>query len=298
MEEEAQQPVKVSVVVVSFNNAGLLRRCLESLERSNDRETMEIIVVDNGSRDESPQLGSEFPKATFQRLERNFGLTKALNIGARTSVGELLFFLHADAEVFPGTVSALAAKLEAEPDAVAVCPLLVTPAGEAASEAHPLPDPKNLYQDWRSDAAAPGSPVHAAPEPIPIPYPNSAAVMVRAYFVKGMRYFDERYGEFGAHEELCYQIQRASKKTLLFPSIKVVHHGEHLPVEQLPSAARALLSADRALGSALYVSKHFGFFAGLKFRLTAILSSLLSLQFARMIRLINGQKIDGNQRDM
>jgi GT2 family glycosyltransferase len=298
MEEEAKQPVKVSVLIVSFNNAAALRRCLASLERSKNREAMEIIVVDNGSRDESPQLDSEFPGATFLRLPHNFGLTKALNIGVRTSVAEYIFFLHADTEVLPETVSALAGKLDAQADAVAVCPLLVTPGGEAESSVRRLPDAGSLYSEWRNGQPAEGAGVDRTEETVPVEYPEAAAMMARGYFVKGMRYFDERYGEFGAHEELCYQIQRASKKTLIFPSIAVVHYGDHLPFDKLPSGARGLLSADRALGSAVYVSKHCGFLAGLKFRLTCIFTSLLSLQFACLSRLIGGQKIDGTQRDL
>ena len=297
-EEEQPQPVKVSVLIVSFNNAEALRRCLESLERSKDRESMEIIVVNNGSRDESPQLDSEFPKATFLRLPHNFGLTKALNIGVRTSVAEYIFFLHGDTEVFPETVSSLAAKLDAEPDAVAVCPLLVTPSGKIESQNRPIPDPASLYQEWRSGTPAAGAAVVSEGDTIEVEYPDNAAIMARSYFVKGMRYFDERYGEFGSHAELCWQIQRASKKTLLVPPVKVVHYGEHLPIERLPAATRGLLSADQALGSAVYVAKHYGFAAGLKFRLSAIFSSLLGFRFATFTRVLSGQKIDGTQREL
>ena len=48
---------------------------------------LQIIVVDNGSRDGSASLDSEFPAAQFLRLPQNFGLTKALNIGIRASDG-------------------------------------------------------------------------------------------------------------------------------------------------------------------------------------------------------------------
>jgi hypothetical protein len=297
-EQEQQRPVKVSVLIVSFNNAEALRRCLASLERSKGRESMEIIVVDDGSRDESPQLDSEFPQATFLRLPRHFGLTKALNIGVRTSVGEYIFFLHADTEVFPETVPLLAAKLDAEPEAAAVCPLLVTPAGAIESQNRPLPDPASLYREWRSGAPAAGTAVVSGGEAMEVEYPDSAAIMARSYFVKGMRHFDERYGEFGAHEELCWQIQRGSRKTLLVPSIKVVHYSQHIPIERLPAATRGLLSADQALGSAVFVSKHYGFLAGLKFRLSAIFSSLLAFRFAVFTRLLSGQRIDGTQREL
>src|SRR5580704_3763809 len=84
---------KVTALISSYNNAAALRRCIAALERSTSRDIMEIVVVDKGSQDESPRLDAEFPDATFLRLPRNFGNTKALNIGMRTGVGELVFFL-------------------------------------------------------------------------------------------------------------------------------------------------------------------------------------------------------------
>ena len=49
--DQEKQPPRVSIVVVSRNRAELLERCLQSLEKAEGRETLQIIVVDNGSSD-------------------------------------------------------------------------------------------------------------------------------------------------------------------------------------------------------------------------------------------------------
>ena len=82
-------------------------------------------MVDCGSHDESPQLDAEFPNITILRLPRYFGRTKALNIGTRTAAGEYLFFLTPEVEVLPTTIPALVAQLEADPNVMAACPLLL-----------------------------------------------------------------------------------------------------------------------------------------------------------------------------
>ena len=84
-QEQVERPPRVTVVVVSRNRAALLRRCLESLEKSEGRETLQIVVVDNGSSDGSAQLDIDFPQAQFIRLPKNFGLTKAMNLGLRAA---------------------------------------------------------------------------------------------------------------------------------------------------------------------------------------------------------------------
>src|SRR5690349_11993179 len=81
-EEQAPAP-KVTALIFSYDSAPALRRCLAAIEGSNDRNTIETLVVDCGSHDESPQLDSEFPEVTILRLPRYFGRTKALNIGTR-----------------------------------------------------------------------------------------------------------------------------------------------------------------------------------------------------------------------
>ena len=91
--------IKVTALVFSYDSAPALRRCLAALEGSNDRASIEILVVDCGSHDESAQLDSEFSNVTMLRLPRYFGRTKALNIGTRTAAGEYLLFMTPEVEV-------------------------------------------------------------------------------------------------------------------------------------------------------------------------------------------------------
>lgn len=107
-------PVKprVSVVIVSYNCEEALRRCVQALEASRGREQMEILTVDAGSEDGSPRIDSEFPAVTVMRLPRNFGKTRARNIGVRTAQADLLLFLDPHVEVDPGTVLGLADLLD------------------------------------------------------------------------------------------------------------------------------------------------------------------------------------------
>ena len=127
--DQQAQP-RVSAILVSLNNAAALRRSLVALEASADRQTLEISVVDSGSTDDCSRMDAEFPGIHMHRLPRNFGMVKALNIAMRTARGEFFLFLEPGAEVAPNTTTELAARLEAAPDAVAACPLVVNAAGE------------------------------------------------------------------------------------------------------------------------------------------------------------------------
>ncbi len=263
-------------MVISHNSVAALRRCLESLEASDGRDRLEVIVVDNGSRDGSAALDSDFPNVQFVRLPKNFGLTKALNIGWRAANAEYVLFLHADTEVEPPAVAALANVLDARPDTWAVCPLLVDGQGAPAPQLGRFP-PDQTFRP----AQVTGS------EPLAVEYPRGAALMVRVAVIKSIRQIDERYGQFGSDADLAAQIVRAGKSILLVPAARVRHDGggEHSPAEL----------ADVRLARAVFAGKYHGFAAGLQARLASILQPLVSFRFGELKYTLAGQKIDGSQ---
>jgi GT2 family glycosyltransferase len=252
-----------------------LRSCLESLEKSDGRETLQIIVVDNGSTDGSAQLEADFPNTRFFRLPKNFGLTKAMNIGWRSAEADYVLFLHEDTELGRGAIARMAALLDTTPDAAAVCPLLLDAGGQPAPQLGDLP-PDGAYR-----------PAQAGADPIPVSYARGAALMVRAFVIKSMRQIDERYGQFGSDADLAAHIRRGGKKILLDPQA----HARHTGGQDYGSMRRA----DFLLGRAVFFGKHLGFSAGLRARVATILAPLFSFRFGELRYTLSGQKIDGNQ---
>jgi GT2 family glycosyltransferase len=285
--EEQAPAAKVTALVFSYDSAPALRRCLAALEGSNDRAAIEILVVDCGSHDESPQLDSEFPNVTILRLPRYFGRTKAFNIGTRTAAGEYLFFLTPEAEVLPTTIPALLARIEPDPETVAVCPLLVDTQSKPTGQFFRLPTP---------DTGLSLTPVTVdmAAEAVAVEYATFQSFLVRKYFVKGINYLDDRYGEFGADAELCFQIKRAGRKTLALPQVTVLY----TPSSPYSESSRTILEADRVHGTAVYFGKHYGLVTGLFFRVKCTLKALLSLHFRLFVAVISGTKIDGSQSEI
>ena len=263
-------------MLVSRNRADFLRACLESLETSQGRELLQIIVIDNGSSDGSGQLESEFPNTRFLRLPKNFGLTRALNIGWRAAEAEYVLFLHEDTRVEPDAIDRLATVLDQRGDAAAVCPLLVDEEGKPAPQLGKLP-PDGEY----ASAEVTG------PEPFAVTYPRGAALMVRAFVIKSIRQIDERYGQFGADADLAAHIRRGGKKILLVPGARARHLGG--------GEYDVLRRADFLLGRAAFIGKYEGFGAGVKAMLASVLGPLVSFRWGEMRYTISGQKIDGTQ---
>lgn len=269
---ERQTP-RVSVVIVSFNRVDQLRENLNALGTEH-----QIIVVDNGSWDGAENLGDEFPGLRFSRLPKNFGLTKALNIGLRSAEGEYILCLHDDVRITGEAVTQLADYLESRAEVGGVCPLLTDPAGNPLPQARTLPTPSDPDPVLRLPQGTEDHVVECG---------TGAAIMFRAFFLRALRHVDERYGTYGSGIEICAQIRRAAKKVVILHSVTAIHESTDSAV---PSGA---LAGDRVAGTAMFLGKHHGFVSSLLYRVKTALGALVTFRFSVLAGALSGQKIDG-----
>lgn len=254
------------MVIVSRNSAEyLLRRLTDLYSRG-----LFLIVVDCGWGD-SAGLDGRFPGVRFIRLPRDFGMTKALNLGIRAADTEYVALLAPQVEITAETLEALAATLDAEPATGAVAPLLTS-----CDQVSDLPSKTAVEPRLR-----PATPGERVPRAV------IAALMFRSFFLRALRHIDERYGDYGADIELCQQVRRAGKTILIHPTATAVCH----PPIEVTDAAQ---DADRELGLARFLSKHYGIATGLPYLIGRTFAALFSFRLKKAWLLITQTKIDGN----
>ncbi|MFN7650915.1 MAG: glycosyltransferase family 2 protein [Acidobacteriota bacterium] len=275
----SQTPL-VSVLCVSRNQDHNLRRCLVALSRSTLAAQTQVVVVDLASHDETATVVADFSELTALRLPKNFGWTKAANIGLRSTTAENILFLDPCVELDPGTVEVLLSSVAESGTVAAAVATLRTTDGSPASYLRPLPVATLL----RMEAHAPAQPEESES----VDYPGLAALLIRKSFLKGMNYFDERYGELWSDAELAAQVKRAQRRILRLPGAGGVLHPEQ--DKRIPSA---LLAADWHSGAAVYLKKHYGLSLGRS--LGPIVRSLLSGNLSLARHLLAGDKVDGTQ---
>ena len=113
---------RVSAIIPAYNAAKTLEKTLQAIRAADDgqdREFLEVIVVDDCSTDETTTIAERFADRVL-RLERNGGAAIARNAGAREAGGDILFFLDADVLVDVGTFTELRTTFSSDhaPDAV------------------------------------------------------------------------------------------------------------------------------------------------------------------------------------
>jgi cellulose synthase/poly-beta-1,6-N-acetylglucosamine synthase-like glycosyltransferase len=101
----------ISVIIPALNAGGTIGRCLAALNRQSvARASFEVIVVDDGSTDDTAELARR-AGAVVIRLERNLGPAGARNAGLAVARGDLVVFTDADCEPDDTFVAALTAEL-------------------------------------------------------------------------------------------------------------------------------------------------------------------------------------------
>jgi GT2 family glycosyltransferase len=288
----------VSAILIGYNQAAALRRAIEALERSRNREQLEILVVDCASTDETGSLDEHYPSLTVLRLPDHFGATKALNIATRTARAELLFYVSPDVEVEPDTIARLVQSLEASSDTAAACPLLVDPEGKPVWRVLPLPT-REVFSQLCAGGPAPFTPVpDLTQESVVAAYPGRDALLIRRHFVARMNYFDERLGEYWADADLALQIRRGGKKIRVYPRIRATCHISTADARRAPGSSAApgtRETADRIVGAAVLLGKYNGFFSGWGFRLGAMGKALIRFHLSLFFAILSGQQMDASK---
>lgn len=116
-------PKKVSIISVNYNHSHVTDAMLDSVYTHNTYAPIEIIVVDNGSKDNPvPAWKAKYPNVTFIRCEANLGFAGGNNLGIQHATGDYLFFINNDTEITPGLIETLVDTLEQHPECGIISP--------------------------------------------------------------------------------------------------------------------------------------------------------------------------------
>jgi glycosyltransferase involved in cell wall biosynthesis len=196
-----------SVVVPVRNNPRELRLCLEHLAASTYSH-YEVIVVDDASTDETPDVAAEMG-ATVLRLGSRCGPAGARNRGAEIAHGEYLFCLDSDVCVYPETLSELHATFVRKPDVDAVFGSYDT----RPTAANVLSQYKNLFHHF----------VHQNSQEQATTFWSGCGAIRRSVFLK-MGGFSDRYKRPSIEDiELGRRLHAAGHRIMLNKRIQVTH---------------------------------------------------------------------------
>jgi len=196
---------ELTVIIPVYNGAGTIGDCLTALSASTF-PNFEVIVVDDGSSDESTAIVERFPVQLI-RFDRNRGPAAARNAGAAASTAALLFFLDADILVPPAFLAGVVNAMRARPEYSALfCSYTKQTVPENVCSRH-----KNLVHHWTHQT---GSPEAAT-------FCGGFGLIRREVFLE-MEGFDSGY-RFLEDIDLGYRMHRAGHRIFLARDMQATH---------------------------------------------------------------------------
>jgi N-acetylglucosaminyl-diphospho-decaprenol L-rhamnosyltransferase len=235
--------VDLSIVIVSWNVRELLQACLESIAQGpvlhgatsrGHTPCLEVIVVDSGSRDGSPEVvRQDSPWVEVIEPGGNVGFARGNNIGMAASKGRYILLLNPDTKVLGDAVVRMIRYMDAHPEVGVVGPQLLNEDGTVQSSRRRFPTLATAF--FESTWFQPIAPPRVLrryymldrddSEILPVDWVTGAAVMARREIVEQVGGLDE--GFFMYSEELDWQrrIKAAGWQVVYFPEAQVIHYG-------------------------------------------------------------------------
>jgi N-acetylglucosaminyl-diphospho-decaprenol L-rhamnosyltransferase len=222
----------IGLVIVSWNTAELLVRCLRSLQADVVAGRVEVVVVDNGSADDSVHLAQEAaPWATVIEAGENLGFGPAVNRGAAMLSGPWLVAANADVEFHAGALERMRTAALAHPRAGAVAPRLLLPDGATQHSTHPFPTLSvSVIFNLGLYRVVPGLGERLCLEgfwdpsrPRPVPWAIGACMLLRRRAFDEVGGFDDRQWMYAEDLDLCWRLRSAGWTVRYEPDAVVEH---------------------------------------------------------------------------
>jgi len=223
---------ELAVVIVNFNTGDYLERCLASLETHRGDIEIDVLVIDNASRDGSHRRAvAAHPWVRLIENAENVYLSPAWNQGIRETRAPLILFLNPDTEWWRGTLAAYAAVVRAHPRAGIVGPMVRNPDGSVYPSGRPFPsvadavghaflspfDPGNRFtrryhlEGWDRTTER------------RVDWVSGCCMLVRRQALDEVGWFDESFLLYGEELDIATRLRDGGWSVVFTPEVEVLH---------------------------------------------------------------------------
>lgn len=222
----------VSIIILNWNTRDLLAQCIETAQRLAGPLSLEFIVVDNASTDDSVAMVRErFPDARVVENAENVGFARGNNAGVAVATGRYALLLNSDAFLTQGALSALVALADSHPRAGLIGAHLRNADGSFQASHTPFPTlGRELFILTGLGRAlfGPHFPSHGPEEARgaqTVDYVEGACLLVRPEAYRAVGGLDSGFFMYAEEVDLCFALRRAGWEVWYEPAARVTHLG-------------------------------------------------------------------------
>ncbi len=290
----------LSIVIVNWNVRDLLRKCLHSILANLQPCSLEIIVVDNASGDDSVEMiRAEFPGVHLVVNDENRGFPAANNQGIVIAQGRYVFLLNPDTEIMGDALATMLAFADERPDVGVIGPQLLNPDGSVQSSRRRLPTLASAF--FESTWLQPYAPrrllerYHVLDRPDDaiqdVDWVDGAALMARREAIEQIGLMDEGFFMYSEELDWCRRFGEAGWRIIYLPTARILHY-RGKSSEQVVAAGHVYFQSSKVR----YFRKYHGRFVAETLRLFLLLNYVWQLMLEATKWLIGHRRPLRSQR--
>jgi GT2 family glycosyltransferase len=255
----------LSVILVNYNTAHLLERCLDHLRAASRGLSVRVVIVDNASRDGSAALIRErFPDCILIANDTNVGFGRANNQALALCPGPYVLLLNVDAFMYPDALTNCLRHMAANPRCGVLGARLLNPAGQGFYTGRTFPHPWHdflLRIGLRREAPHVMLPLDARPpsgDSWRCDWVVGCFYMVRREVLERIGLFDDRYFLYFEEVDHCRAVWEAGWTVECLANAHVIHIGGASAESEGELTAGRQISELQIESELLYFRKHNG----------------------------------------
>lgn len=215
--------MNLSIIIVTWNTAKITQKCVQTI--NNFLKNPEIIVVDNGSNDNTIELISKEKNVKIIKNSSNLGFSKANNIGLREASNEFILFMNSDMELIDNSVENLLNYLKNNNNVGIIGPKFLNPDLTPQPSVFPKQNILNAFKEfWLNKKNNYSKYLPKTENPTKVWSISGGCILTKKSFFKSIGGWNEKYFFYFEDMDLCRKINRLKKDVIFFPQCKVIHH--------------------------------------------------------------------------
>jgi GT2 family glycosyltransferase len=221
-----KKQTNLSVIILTWNTADVTLKCVQTIKKYLSDLEYEIIIVDNGSNDDTVKILEKEGGTKVIKNKTNLGFSKGNNIAANIATGEYLFFLNSDMELTDNKLIDMFNYINKHPEIGLIGPKFLNSNLTEQGSVFPPQTSLNAFREFWLGQKTFSKYIPNSTNPTEVFSISGGALLISRQFFKKIGGWDQRYFFYYEDLELCRQVRKLKKKIYYFPECRIIHrHG-------------------------------------------------------------------------
>ena len=217
--------MKLSIIIVTWNTAKITQKCVQTINKYLDNP--EIVVVDNGSKDNTVELLSKEKNVKIIKNNANLGFSKGNNIGLKHASNEYIVFMNSDIELIDDSINNLLDYFIGKNNIGIIGPKFLNPDHSPQASVFPKQSIINAFKEFYLNKKHTYTKyIPNTESPIKVWAISGGFILTRKSFFESIGSWNEKYFFYFEDMDLCRKVNKISKDVVYYPLCQIIHrHG-------------------------------------------------------------------------